>query len=501
MLVVLDYILNRSHRKLNLDKLGKNYEAILTVKSIAQAQRYYDLIKAIIRGEKPVKLSETIKKVLPDFPKVAITYSVTENEEDSSLNQDKMQEALVDYNAMFGTNFNLANLKSYNKDINDRLARKKERFAFRQEQLDLIIVVDRLLTGFDAPCLSTLFIDRLPMKPQHLIQAFSRTNRLYNDDKKRGHIVTFQKPNLFKERVDEALRLYSNGGETSVLAPTWEEELENFMTSHDEFRALAPTPDQALDPRTATDKELKDFVKAFQTFDKYFASIQVYQNYDETEILNQTGLTEELLEDYHAHYENAIEELRSRRLETADDEEAIDIDYELSSIHTDEINYHYIITLMQRYLDITGTEDSSDLTAKDRASVSQFIQELDRRNPQLAELLGQVWTDIQSDTENYRGESVAYMLDQQVAEVTDRVVHDLANKWYLGTDELRFVVDNYRHGRDSQVGEKDVTASQDYEAYKLASGEDALSKLKYRKAVKEDITKTIEEKILPLREQ
>lgn len=225
MLAVLDAILNRSTRKLGFKNgVGNTYEAILTVKSIARAQAYYSLIKKVKNGETSLKISESVKKVLPDFPKVAITYSVTENDADSASNQAYMEESLQDYNAMFGTHFNLATLSSYNSDLNDRLARKKERFAFREEQLDLVIVVDRLLTGFDAPCLSTLFIDRQPMKPQHIIQAFSRTNRLFDEGKKFGQIVTFQTPDRFKEKVDEALRLYSNGGESSVLAPEWPEE-------------------------------------------------------------------------------------------------------------------------------------------------------------------------------------------------------------------------------------------------------------------------------------
>ena len=110
-----------------------------------------------------------------------------------------MEERLQDYNAMFGTHFNLATLSSYNSDLNDCLARKKERFAFREEQLDLVIVVESFLTGFDAPCLFTLFMDRQPMKPQHIIQVFSRTNRLFDEGKKFGQIVTFQTPDRIKE--------------------------------------------------------------------------------------------------------------------------------------------------------------------------------------------------------------------------------------------------------------------------------------------------------------
>ncbi|MBM9833291.1 type I restriction endonuclease subunit R, partial [Enterococcus faecalis] len=94
MLEVLDVILNQSRGKLGFQNgVGKTYNAILTVKSIAIAQKYYDLLKRVKRGETRIKISERTKQTLPDFPKFTITYSVTENEEDSTLNQDKMKEA------------------------------------------------------------------------------------------------------------------------------------------------------------------------------------------------------------------------------------------------------------------------------------------------------------------------------------------------------------------------------------------------------------------------
>ena len=145
-----------------------------------------------------MRIDEKIRQVLPDFPKFAITYSVTENEEGSQVNQQKMQKSLDDYNNMFGTKFDLAQIQSYNGNLNKRLARKDPKFKRRHEQLDLVIVVDRLLTGFDAPCMSTMFIDRQPMGPHDLIQAFSRTNRIFDKNKTYGQIVTFQAPKLIQ---------------------------------------------------------------------------------------------------------------------------------------------------------------------------------------------------------------------------------------------------------------------------------------------------------------
>ena len=116
-----------------------------------------------------------------------------------------MQGSLDDYNRMFNTKYELSQIQGYNANLNKRLARKDAKFKSRKEQLDLVIVVDRLLTGFDAPCMSTIFIDRQPMGPHDLIQAFSRTNRIYDPQKTYGQIVTFQAPVLFKKCVDGAV--------------------------------------------------------------------------------------------------------------------------------------------------------------------------------------------------------------------------------------------------------------------------------------------------------
>lgn len=179
MLKVLEVILNKSYHKLGFQNgKGKTFEGLLTTSSISIAQKYYELLTRVKNGETPLKIDERIKQVLPDFPKFAITYSVTENEDGSQVNQEKMKQSLDDYNAMFDTKFDISQITSYNSNLNKRLSRKDPKYKSRNEQLDLVIVVDRLLTGFDAPCMSTIFIDRQPMGPHDLIQAFSRTNRI-----------------------------------------------------------------------------------------------------------------------------------------------------------------------------------------------------------------------------------------------------------------------------------------------------------------------------------
>ena len=290
MLKVLEVILNKSYHKLGFHNgKGQTYEALLTTSSILLAQKYYDLLLKVKNGETSLTIDDKIKQVLPDFPKFAITYSVSENEEGSQVNQQKMQKSLEDYNGMFGTKYDLSQIQGYNANLNKRLARKDAKFKSRSEQLDLVIVVDRLLTGFDAPCLSTIFIDRQPMVLHDLIQAFSRTNRIFDKNKAYGQIVTFQAPKLFKECVDNAVKLYSAGGTKEALLADWDEVEPAFKKALAALKVSAPTPSE-IPGMSAKEKEV--FIKMFQNFDKLFAQLKSFTCYDETK-LSEYGFTED----------------------------------------------------------------------------------------------------------------------------------------------------------------------------------------------------------------
>ena len=498
MLEVLDAILNKSQQQLNIPKgVGKSYEAILTVKSIPRAQAYYNLLKSILAGKERVKVSERVKRHLPDFPKFTITYSVSENEEESIGYQDHMKQVMEDYNQEFGTHFSLADLRGFNSDVNNRLARKQDKYLYRNEQLDLVIVVDRLLTGFDAPCLSTLFIDRKPMRPQDLIQAFSRTNRIFDDKKHFGHIITFQCPQAFKEAVDNALKLYSNGGENEVLAPSWEEEKRNFLRSCSDFQNLiTDDPEEGLQIEQISTPELRKLAKTYQALDKYLASIRVYKEYDEEEVYSQTGLDGEKLERYLGLYRNVLAELKSR-IEDDDDGEPLDIHYELESIQVDEINYAYILTLIQSLIE-QGRSQEKNLSAQDKEAVDNYIQSLEKTNPNLAQIITELWSEVQEHPESYRGQSIANILDQMIEAVIQQHIQVFSKRWYVGEDELRYYVEHYRKGAKKQLGESQLTKSQRYQDYKIEVA-DALNPLLYKKQIKEAYTQLVEEVIEPLR--
>ena len=494
MLGVLDVILNKSFHKLGFQNgKGKTYEGLLTTSSIQMAQKYYALLKKVKNGETTLQIDEKIRQVLPDFPKFAITYSVTENEEGSHVNQQKMQESLDDYNEMFGTKYDLSQIQGYNGNLNKRLARKDPKYKSRNEQLDLVIVVDRLLTGFDAPCMSTIFIDRQPMGPHDLIQAFSRTNRILDKNKAYGQIVTFQAPKLFKECVDNAVKLYSAGSTESALLAEWDEIEPAFRKSLNALRASAATPAEIPG---MSKKEKQVFAKMFQNFDKLFAQLKSFSKYDES-MLEGYGITETEYEDYAGHYLNVRAELEPDPDDPEDpDTPVIDPDYELMAYSHTKIDYEYIINLIQNIVTPTDDEEvSPEQRQKQIEEVKQYIEDLSKENPKVAEIMTNLVHEIEQDEDKYKGQSILNIVENMKYDCIEKVVTDFCLEWYASKDDVMYAATHYRNGEIPNRNAIKSTA--DFASYKEAQ-KIAIPKFKYYNQLLSELAKTLDEEIKPL---
>ena len=496
MLKVLDVILNKSYYKLGFQNgKGMTYECMLTTKSIQVAQKYYELLTRVKNGETSLVIDEKIRQVLPDFPKFAITYSVTENEEGSHVNQEKMQKSLNDYNDMFGTKYEMSQIQSYNGNLNKRLARKDARFKSRREQLDLVIVVDRLLTGFDAPCMSTIFIDRQPMGPHDLIQAFSRTNRIYDTNKTYGQIVTFQAPMLFKKCVDNAVKLYSAGSTETALLAEWDEVEPAFRKA---LSALKICADKPSDIPGMSMKEKKIFAKMFQEFDRLFAQLKSFTKYDDS-MLEEYGITEAEYEDYAGHYKNVMEEIRDSKDHGDSDsgDAQVDQDYELMAYSSTKIDYEYIINLIQNI--VTPTEEDEEITPQERQKkleeVKQYVAELHKDNEKVADLMSNLIADIEKDNRKYRGKSILNIIENMKRDCVEKVISDFCIQWYASKDDVMYAAIHYRNGKIPN--ETAIKATVDYTSYKEAQ-ETALPKYKFYNRMMADLKKTLDEEIKPL---
>ena len=498
MLKVLDHILNKCYYKLGFQNgRGQTYEALLTTSSIQMAQRYYDLLNRVKKGETSLQIDEKMKQVLPDFPKFAITYSVTENEEGSHVNQQKMQGSLDDYNEMFGTKYDLAQIQGYNANLNKRLARKDSKYQSRKEQLDLVIVVDRLLTGVDAPCMSTMFIDRQPMGPHDLIQAFSRTNRIYDKNKTYGQIVTFQAPKLFKERVDHAVKLYSAGGTKDALLAEWDEIEPAFRKSLSALRVVAETPKEIP---TMSLKEKEIFAKAFQEFDRLFAQLKSFTRYDDS-MMETYNITPEEYDDYAGHYFNVIEEIKAEKADRdpngQEEDTVIDEDYELMAYSNTKIDYEYIIHLIQNI--VTPDDEAEEITPEERQKkideVKQYVEELNKENPKIAQIMSDLITEIEKDEEKYKGQSILHIVEDTKQDCIDQVITDFCYRWFASKEDIMYAATHYRNGEIPN--ESAIRTTVDYASYKKAQ-EKAIPKFKYYAKLFEELRKTLDEEIEPL---
>lgn len=498
MLSVLDIILNKSYYKLGFQNgKGQTYEGLLTTSSIERAQKYYELLTKVKNGETELKIDEKVRQVLPDFPKFAITYSVTENEEGSHVNQQKMQKSLDDYNRMFGTKYDLSQIQSYNANLNKRLARKDAKFKSRNEQLDLVIVVDRLLTGFDAPCLSTIFIDRQPMGPHDLIQAFSRTNRIFDKNKAYGQIVTTQAPVLFKQSVDNAVKLYSAGSTASALVADWDEVKSAFGKALAALRISAETPNAVAN---MSEKEKRVFAKMFQTFDRLFAQLKSFTRYEDS-MLETYGITEKEYEDYAGWYQNVMEELKPGTGgdggEHGNPPVEVDPDYELMAYSNIKIDYEYIINLIQNI--VTPSEDEEDITPEERQKkideVKQYVDELRKDNAKVADIMTNLVTDIEKDDTKYRGKSILNIVENMKQDCIDQVISEFCIRWYASKDDVMYAAMHFRN--DEIPNESVIKATIDYASYKSAQ-EKVLPKFKYYTQCIAELKKILKEEVKPL---
>ncbi|WP_322900509.1 HsdR family type I site-specific deoxyribonuclease [Mycoplasmopsis felis] len=177
---------------------GNFFSGILAVNSIKDAIKYFNYFKQVIE-----KNRSNIKHTVLFDPSIDMT------KEDVDYKKDALVDILQKYNADFGTNYNFESYKEFKTDVANRLAHKGRFINIEPTQkLDLLIVVDQMLTGFDSKYINTIYFDKI-MEYEHLIQAISRTNRVLDNNKPFGSVYFYRKPNTMKKNLDEALKIYA----------------------------------------------------------------------------------------------------------------------------------------------------------------------------------------------------------------------------------------------------------------------------------------------------
>ena len=343
---IVDYIIANHNRKTH----NREFTAMFCVGSTDMLVDYYDILQ---------RKKEEGKHNL----KIATIFSYVANEEDAGANgyipeevsvveespvlyglnihkRDKLESYIGHYNEMFGSNFSTKDSRSFYNYYNDISKKVKER------KIDILLVVNMFLTGFDSPSLNTLYVDK-NLKYHGLIQAYSRTNRIVNEQKSQGNIVVFR--NL-KKATDQAITLFGNKEAIDVvIMKPYEEYTQKFDEAFVNLLKIAPTVN-SVDDLLSEEEEL-EFIRAFRELMRIKNAMTTFADFN----WENLEMQEQLFNDYRSKY---LDLWQKTKHETAKEKVSIldDVDFELELIHRDEINVIYILKLLATLKDVKKSE-------------------------------------------------------------------------------------------------------------------------------------------------
>jgi type I restriction enzyme R subunit len=454
--------------------------AILTTHSIAQAKLIYrKLIEMkgsgnLITG-KP--LDERRRLNDPDFPRVAITYSIAENQDGMKAANDEIAEIMGQYNAMFGTKFEDADL--YNQNINNRLARKDAQYQKDGKWLDIVIVVDRLLTGFDAPTIQTLYVDR-ELRYQKLLQAFSRTNRTY-PGKNIGMIVTFRKPKTMAENVRNAIKLFSNEDRDweRLVPPQYAEVKQNLKSAYKKFKTAMT---ELSESPTDTNKQF-NVIKAYQDLKKTGEAIKSYEDYEED--FEKLSNIIDLIAQEAGHIENLKTEVKEAWNKIMPDNpipELLEIEFSADQRATleEKIDSFYISQLLK---DI-----------KSESSKQKFDEIIKNKLPIVKSAYEDALGSLSDEQDNINS------VDSHFKRTISEIIAETSAVLKVPEEDLRISFNEYRADKAevpyiNAITDKSEITREEFESYFRQKFRER------RRTMEEYWKKVIEEKLLPLKDE
>ncbi|WP_263620513.1 type I restriction endonuclease subunit R [Salipiger thiooxidans] len=373
---VVDWIIENHDRKTH----NRDFSAIMCVGSVDALTKTYEAFQR--------KKAESKHDL-----KVATIFTFASNEEDEDANgligepdvtggpvsaatqhsRDKLAGYVADYNAMFGTNNSVKDGKAfyvYYKALAKRMKWRDRKDFIEGQGIDILLVVNMFLTGFDAKTCNTLYVDK-NLRYHGLIQAFSRTNRILGQKKSQGNIVCFR--NL-KAKVDEAIALFSNkdADETILIAP-YQDYVDRFNEAVTELLKIAPTP-SAVDKLVSED-DILAFVRAFRELIRIRNVLTSFTEFSDDDL----SLDAQRFEDFKSKYLDIHDRMKS---DQDDDQKASilnEVDFELELIRRDNINVAYILALLASV--VAEQREAED--ALDTASKTKTILDLLGSEPRL----------------------------------------------------------------------------------------------------------------------
>lgn len=363
------------------DRRLAGFNSIFAVSSIEVAKKYYTEFQKQMMGlpsDKQLKVATIYSFGVNEDPENGIIDD--ENLEDTSLldqsSRDFLESAIQDYNKIFKTNYDTSSDKfqNYYKDVSQRV---------KDREIDLLIVVNMFLTGFDATTLNTLWVDK-NLRLHGLLQAYSRTNRILNTVKTFGNIICFR--NLEKA-TNESIALFGDkeaGG--VVLLKTYDEYYNGYKKGDKDIPGYADLVDDLQEKfpvgeQIIGEQNQKDFIKLYSAILKVKNILSTFDEFSGNEILSERDV-----QDYHSMYINLYNDFRGK---SKGDNENVndDIVFEMELIKQVEINIDYILALIKKYheghlkdkeivISISKAIDSSVELRNKKELIEQFIDSL-----------------------------------------------------------------------------------------------------------------------------
>ena len=340
---ICDWIVKNHDRKTH----DRAFTSILAVGSIEAACTYYETLKQMkVDGAHKLNVvtifSAPINAEDPDADghlPADESDDITPPDEHSPARQ-RLDSYIGDYNAMFGTSYSAkeqGGFYNYYRNISERI-KSHDREGFNpNHRVDILLVVNMFLTGFDAKKLNTLYVDK-NLRQHSLIQAFSRTNRIFNAQKSHGQIVCFR--NL-KPATDDAIRLFSNeDSKTQILLDPYEDYVTQFNDETLKLLKLASTP-QNVD-KLIDEKAQLEFVQIFRQMMRTMNTLRGFADFKWSDLT----LKQQDYEDYKSKYLDLYDRTQHTHDENVVASILNDVDFELELIRRDEINVHYILQLL-----------------------------------------------------------------------------------------------------------------------------------------------------------
>lgn len=338
------------HHEQHVHPQGKDiYTSLFAVDSIKTLGLYYD------------KLRELNGKRDEDKQyKIAAIFSYGANEDMDGAGDEHSVELLsrciADYNAMFGTSYAVDGFDAYRKDIAKRLKQKN------LPQVDILLVVNMMLTGFDAKPLNTLYLDK-NLIWHTLVQAYSRTNRVDKVTKQFGQIVTYRN---IKKWQDDALRLFSGDGDPNeYLLENYEYYVQKWINQDPVLRKVVPTVEEA--GQLQNEDEIRMFIIAFRTMVGTLATLKTFSKFDWADLA--VVMDEDEYEGYKSWYLYYKDQLVNPNPNV---KVPVDVDFDIELVRTDRINVVYILNLLK----VAGKSEKSD--DEKEADLDLILREIER---------------------------------------------------------------------------------------------------------------------------